>query len=245
VLAKVGTGYRTGGISLNANSAQTAQPFNEDEVTSYELGLKTELGEKARLNASVFYVDYTDVQQNLLSTDQNSCQPGNVNGGTGVIITCNLGDGESVGFEVDTVWQISESFGLSANVGYTDFTFDDPKTRRTLTPEYTYAVSGIYTSKIASMPLRGILSYTFGDDFFVTGDADIPEELTKLEGSRLLSLSIEMQITENLDLTLWGRNLLEDEYFNFSTGTTNDFAIFTGGFPGEPRTFGVELNYEF
>jgi len=244
--AKVGTGYRTGGISLNANSASTAQPFNEDEVISYELGLKTEIGENARFNASLFYVDFTDVQQSILSTDQNSCQPQNANGGTGVIITCNLGDAESLGFELDGVWQISDSFGLSANVGFTDFTFADPNTLRTSTPEYTYSMSGIYTSEIASRPIRAVLTYAAGDDFFTTSDnRDLPPGIATLEGYSLLSMSLGMQITDNLNLSIWGRNLTDEEYFTFATGAANAFAIFSAGRPGAPRTFGVDLNYEF
>jgi len=243
--AKVGTGYRTGGISLNANSQATTQPFNEDEVTSFELGLKTQLGSNARLNASVFYVDYTDVQQNVLSTDANSCQPNSQNAGTGVIITCNLGNAESSGIELDGVWQISDSFGISANVGYTDFTFDDSESLRLLSPEFTYSMSGIFTSQIGSMPLRAVVTYANSDDFFVTSDASIPENIRTIDGFSLLSARLSLQITDSLNLSLWGRNLTEDEYLRFGTGTVNDFAFFTSGLPGAPRTFGADLNYEF
>ncbi len=38
-------------------------PYDEEELTSYEIGLKTDLfNGSSRLNASVFYYDYSDFQ---------------------------------------------------------------------------------------------------------------------------------------------------------------------------------------
>ncbi len=242
--AKIGSGYRTGGISLNANSVETAQPFDEDEVLSYELGLKTEIGDNAQLNAAVFYVDYTDVQQNVLTTDANACarSPGSAQG---VIITCNQGDAKSSGFELDGVWQISDAFGISANVGYVDFSFKDSPSELLNAPEYTYSISGIYDSKIGNLPVRAVVTYEESDDFFVSSDVLVPQNLRTVEGYSLLNARVSFELSENLDLSVWGRNLAEDEYIQFATGNQNPFAIFSSAYLGAPRTFGADLSYTF
>ena len=41
-------------------------PFNSEELTSYEIGVKSTLADgNARLNAAVFYNDYTDIIMTL------------------------------------------------------------------------------------------------------------------------------------------------------------------------------------
>jgi len=242
--AKAGSGYRTGGISINANSRETAQPFDEDEVISYEIGLKTSIADQAQINASVFYVDFTDVQQNILSSDSAACfqTPGSA---TGVIITCNLGDASSSGFEIDGAWQITKNFAISANLGYVDFEFDDSSLVRTQTPDYAYSISGIYNSSIANLPVRAIVSYQESDDVTLSSDSAIPADLRTLEGYSLLNARISLQLTDNLEFALWGRNLAEEEYFEFSVANTNAFAIFSAGLPGAPRTYGADLSYKF
>src|SRR4030095_2875136 len=44
------------------NTSLARRPFASEEVTSYEIGFKSELGERVRLNAAAFLADYTDFQ---------------------------------------------------------------------------------------------------------------------------------------------------------------------------------------
>jgi iron complex outermembrane receptor protein len=77
--ASAGTGYKAGGVGPRPFNAGQAQPFGPEKVTSYELGLKTDLFDrKVRFNTAIFYNDFTDAQLVLLSCDQFN--PGGVSG---------------------------------------------------------------------------------------------------------------------------------------------------------------------
>jgi iron complex outermembrane receptor protein len=69
--ASVGTGYKAGGVGPRPFAAAQAQPFGPENVTSYELGLKTDLFDRrVRFNTAIFYNDFKDAQIVLLSCPQ-------------------------------------------------------------------------------------------------------------------------------------------------------------------------------
>lgn len=52
-------GFKSGGT----NSLDTSPPFDQEELWSYEAGIKSDwMGNRLRLNGSIFYYDYTDLQ---------------------------------------------------------------------------------------------------------------------------------------------------------------------------------------
>jgi iron complex outermembrane receptor protein len=66
-----GTGYKAGGVGPRPFNAQQAQPFGPETVTSYEIGLKTDLFDRRmRFNVAGFYNDFKDAQIVLLSCPQ-------------------------------------------------------------------------------------------------------------------------------------------------------------------------------
>jgi len=66
-----GTGYKAGGVGPRPFSAAQAVPFGPEKLTSYELGLKTDLFDRRlRFNTAIFYNDFTDAQLVLLNCPQ-------------------------------------------------------------------------------------------------------------------------------------------------------------------------------
>jgi len=66
-----GTGYKAGGVGPRPFSAAQAQPFGPEKLTSYEIGLKTDLFDRrVRFNTAIFYNDFTDAQLVLLDCPQ-------------------------------------------------------------------------------------------------------------------------------------------------------------------------------
>jgi iron complex outermembrane receptor protein len=66
-----GTGYKAGGVGPRPFNAEQARPFGPEKLTSYELGLKTDLFDRrVRFNTAVFFNDFTDAQIVLLSCPQ-------------------------------------------------------------------------------------------------------------------------------------------------------------------------------
>lgn len=238
--AKVATGYRSGGISLNANSAETAVPFKEDDVISYELGLKTRIGGVASIDATLYYSDYSDVQQNVNSTAPISCSPTL----RPIIVTCNLGDAEVKGLELEANWQITDSFGLRASYGYTDFEFKDVDLKLVFVPESTYALTATYDAVIAEVPVRAMLSYKESDKW-ISGDSVSVLEQATMDGYSLFDARITATLGEAIEVSVWGKNLTEDEYYSSALTAPTPVFFAWSGIAAPPRTYGVDLTYRF
>ena len=67
VYARFASGYRAGGINTTAISANVPRGFVADTTENYELGAKgTLLAGKVSYDASVYYIDWQDIQLNFL-----------------------------------------------------------------------------------------------------------------------------------------------------------------------------------
>jgi iron complex outermembrane receptor protein len=63
VYASTSTGYKSGGVSPRFYFVSHILPYNEEQVTAYEAGFKTDLFDRrVRVNGAVFLSDYTDQQ---------------------------------------------------------------------------------------------------------------------------------------------------------------------------------------
>jgi iron complex outermembrane receptor protein len=95
--ASAGTGYKAGGVSPRPFVATQAVPFGPEKLTSYELGLKTDLFDRrVRFNAAIFYNDFKDAQIVLLTCPQLSPTPQ-----TPCAVPQNAGDAKVKGVEVE------------------------------------------------------------------------------------------------------------------------------------------------
>jgi iron complex outermembrane receptor protein len=112
------TGFKGGGISPRPFSAAQAVPFDPEELESYELGVKSDLFDRTlRINASVFYSEYTDVQLTLASCPQYGV-------GLPCAVVANAGDAEVKGAELEVNYRPipglsidgSYSFDLSTSI---------------------------------------------------------------------------------------------------------------------------------
>jgi outer membrane receptor protein involved in Fe transport len=115
VYGQVSQGFRPGQFNNpGAISFCGARPvIDDDELTNYEVGLKhrSEDG-TAIINASVFYVDWEDMQFNAFS---ETCP---------FPVLENVGAASSQGFELDFSWLLADHFKLQGGIGYTDAQLD-------------------------------------------------------------------------------------------------------------------------
>jgi outer membrane receptor protein involved in Fe transport len=115
-------GYRDGGSNSIAEcppppfapgNVACGQPneldFDPDTTTNYELGLKSIfLGNALLLNASLFFVEWDDVQ--VRSTSFSGSIPTTINGNKA----------ETSGVELDLQWQIADNWRIAAGYSYTE-----------------------------------------------------------------------------------------------------------------------------
>lgn len=111
------TGYRSGGFNPRATNVASFQtPFDEEEITSLELGWKTEwFDNRLRFNGAVFYLDYTDRQVSQF-------EAGSGGASTKVV---NAGEQAVDGFELDLIAVPVEGVTAMLSYGYSHAVFKE------------------------------------------------------------------------------------------------------------------------
>ena len=119
------TGFRGGGFSPRPANALQPVPFGPEDVTSFELGFKSEwLEHRVRLNADVFYMQ-DDGQQNF-KTDVDSS-------GATWFHELNAGNSINTGFEVELSARPIPNLQIDSSLGYLHYRLkDDEQSRTTL-----------------------------------------------------------------------------------------------------------------
>ena len=230
-------GYRAGGF--NPASLPGTEAYEEEHSWNIEGGLKT-LWANGRVitNASVFRIDWEDMQLNL----PNQFVPGQ-------FYIANAGSSASTGVELEATARAAQGIDVFGSFGYTHARFDDGVLIGTTdvggneivnTPDFTSAFGiqlshmlrpGLIVFGRAETSVHGAFFYdeanTEGQDTY---------SLTHLRGGVRFGLVV---------VEAWLRNAFDEKYIPvaFSYGT---FA--PSGFIGEmgaPRTFGVNLGVDF
>lgn len=116
--AAITTGFKPGGFAANEAVTLEGQRYDEERVTTYEVGAKTDwLGSRLRVNAAVYLNDYRDQQIGIQQQPAGSVTP--IPGIT------NAARVEVFGVELDGAWQMNENFTVSASYAFTDAVFDE------------------------------------------------------------------------------------------------------------------------
>lgn len=227
----------------------TASPtqVEPDTVENYEFGAKTQwLEERLTLNASVFNMDWVDLQTRTFL----SC---------GWVLDGNSQNGvTSTGVEVESSFQFTDAFLAGLNFSYIDATFeaDEPALivnagdRIQDVPEWQASVYGEYNFNVnASWEgfVRMDVQHTDGSysDFSRLSDGITRDPLSKRESTTLVNFRVSLT-SGAWDVAFFGRNLLNDieRQDRFTSAIIN-----VAGRPrypiNRPRSFGVEVQRHF
>lgn len=113
----IAEGFNAGGYNNRASTLAQALPYNQEKVTTYEAGLKTNWFEhRLKLNGTLFYNDYRGLQETAQVTSP-------VTGGL-VSVRSNVNAAHSDGFELETEAQPLDGLDLTGNVSYLWSRFD-------------------------------------------------------------------------------------------------------------------------
>jgi len=105
-------GFKSGGFGL-----ATGTSYDSETVDNYELGIKGDfLDDRLRASASVFFMDWQDVQVNVSDLDPNS--PTFLQ-----VFTQNAADAELYGFEAELTARPAEGFTVQLGIGYLETEF--------------------------------------------------------------------------------------------------------------------------
>jgi iron complex outermembrane receptor protein len=111
--ASVSKGFRAGGFNNRAVSLASTLPYNEENVTTYETGLKSDWwNNRARANLTVFFNDYKNLQQTATVISPVNDTP--------VSVRANAGSAHPEGFELETIVEPLDGLQWTNNVSYLD-----------------------------------------------------------------------------------------------------------------------------
>jgi iron complex outermembrane receptor protein len=109
VYGRIASGYRPGGPNSTLGAATVPASYNPDKTVNYEVGFKGQLFDnRLVVDASVFDIEWTDIQVSLLDPD------------TAMSYLGNGGKAYSRGFELSSSWTPIDHLTFSGNFAYTD-----------------------------------------------------------------------------------------------------------------------------
>ena len=258
VYATYATGYRAGG----ANSRSlTYTPFESEEVKSYEVGVKSMLFDRLRLNVAAFMMDRTNsqIEFSLVAPDPVSGSNRNT------VATVNApGTTDLNGLEIEGNFSITEDLGLTFSYAYMDTHVppaQNPFPQTAACPScgavqpvyiiYTpkHAVSGAldYIYPLGSGNLRAHLdgNYSTGTQSFEAFPLKTDDAL--IFNARLALANIDVGDGREMTISAWSRNIFDEAHIyrrspenRSGTNAIGDYANFN-----EPRTFGSEISFNF
>lgn len=260
--ATVAQGEKPGGINTTASANQPLMSpifqdfmagkltYDEETLLNKEIGIKTrQLDGRATFNLSIFHTDRDNAQLENWMWDADS--------GLWVGFLDSTGDATTFGLELESSLMVSERLELFASLGWLDTEVDSIETfdldqnafvtkqdrEQAKSPEYQYHVGARFA---LTENISGRLELEGQDDTFFGYYHD-----GQLDGYDLINGSLRWA-NEALAITLWGRNLGDEDYavhgLYFAVDPRDDFGAFTNQTYtqlGEPRTWGVDFSYDF
>jgi iron complex outermembrane recepter protein len=250
-------GLNNNGVPLDAagNVAVQLATVKPEDVKHIEIGLKTNPAPGLTANVTAFHTTIDDYQVNV------------VNGQVGVL-RGYLANAEQVtvqGVEFDGAAKLGDNFSLYGNVAWTDGKFetftgappaledsggaiqvvDASGTRLPGLSEWAVSIGGEYTQPGGFGGRTG--------EYFAAADVSYRSEFSSsptesdflnIDGYSLLNLRAGFRGDNGWDLFAWGRNVLDEAYFEILSQGGSSSGYYAG-LPGEPRTYGVTLRGSF
>ncbi len=244
-------GSKSGGINLTNVPAGISPTVGPETVDHFEIGLKSSLiNRRLILNAAAFHTTIRDYQTTILEPSRS------------ISYLTNGGKVRSRGAELELRYTPSRAFSLYAAGTYVDAKFLSFR-NAPCPPEYfgLQTVCDLSGRQIPGAPrwsfsAGGDLTVPFSDavDGYIGADYSYKSSFnsssnlssyTVVDGYSLVNARAGMRFLDGrIDLSVWGRNLFNKNYFTsltvagFNAGQVN-------GFLGEPRIIGVTLRARY
>jgi iron complex outermembrane receptor protein len=262
---RIATGFKSGGY--NADFVTQAQwdrglEFDEEEVTSHEIGIKGELWDRRlTFGAAAFYSKFEDyqVQQFLEATGSLA----------GAAVITNAAEVETKGLEIEMKAVVVENLVVDAAFGYLDAEFQDfpggdrdengkpinlAGNRLPGSSEYTFNLGVQYYLPVESINSEALfrIDYAYSSDIFGAGNNREEKKRTLEDGNTIDYLYLDDRTSVNAriglasmddtwSVSVWGRNLTDE-----NNGTIGEDIFGTYGIRDTlPRTYGIEFGYRF
>ncbi len=218
-------GFRTGGGGFDQVAA-APYTYEPEKASNFELFYKgTFLDGRLRLDANVFYTDFSD-QQVETQTDPLDWMSRRI---------VNAASAHSYGFEIEPSFDVTEQFTAFASIGYVHSRFDEFNDANLgdlsdlpfpEAPEWSVAFGGRYAF-LNGIYVGGDAKYTSS---YLARFGMLPHD--EIDPRIVVNLQAGYR-TEHWEINAFADNVFDEEYFVYND---NDFAATLG----DRRAFGVK-----
>ena len=247
-------GFKSGGFNARSITAPLWNPYDDQEVDSFELGFKSGFWDRrARLNVTAFYALNKDAQIQFNRVTASGWE----------VLLANAGDADIYGAEVEYVLRPVEGLELRGGLGITSYEYSevinpwtgvDEKDTRHLefSPKYNWNISGRYI-----FPSLGFATASARIDYVGYSDigfnTSIPDDYVVGQspyGLVHLRLALD-DITVGdmpgaIGVAFVGKNLTDTSYrVGGYRANVAGFGSYSANVYGDPRFFGGEISYRW
>lgn len=231
VFGKISRGYKSGGISPFIEADGSANKYDPEETTSYEIGAKaTSEDGRYTLAASLFYTDWKDQQAVIYTTPFTR-------------VYRNAAAATTKGFELEATAQLTDELRLLGGYGYTRASYDDfvddvmgmdyGGNPLPFTPKHSFNAGLRWQHEFTNaVMLTAGLDYTYRSSYSFTSDNSYRQSPTHIVDAHI---GIEK---DGWSALVWAKNLTDESYLKnyFNYSGTNMGVAATG------RTVGITLS---
>ncbi|MDZ4729043.1 MAG: TonB-dependent receptor [Xanthomonadales bacterium] len=247
--------HRSGGYNLRNTAIDTVNlgpgPFDQEAVTNYEIGFKSEISGRGRLNGALFYQTIDDMQREINLADPIA----------GVVqVIKNTADAEIWGFELDGVFALGADTVLLGSVGWIDASYStiffdlsgdgvidekDKALELPRAPELTWMIGLTNDLTLGDWGvLSSRISYAYRDDAFYTDN-----NLGFLLDQEILEAGLDLRTGDHWVFSLYGKNLLDSVNHGGDTQLPNVLGPVPVGGTFSPlmrgKVVGLEISYNY
>ena len=244
--ASISQGFKSGGFNGNfAFSDAQFNRFDEETLLAYEVGAKLGLlNRRLFWNTALFYYDYQDLQAvgSFITTVGGAA--------VNLFVLANLADARTYGFESDLWWRPDDHWDIKAGIGYLDAKFTNPRpgnealdgNRLTYTPQFSASGLVRYSAPVGSRLAGSIQVDGNYQTHYFTDVGNIP--ISRVKDRALFNTRIGLgDLDERWELAFWVKNIFDLEYTTYVNNLTSTRRVLKA--TGYPRTYGVQLRYNF
>lgn len=233
---KFSKGFKGGGFSgLLSGRQEQLNPYEQEELYAYELGIKANLFNRTLgINSAFFYYDYRDMQVFAIPLDA-------------LIPVSRLTNAEKatvLGMDASIIWQPIDELEINTNIGLLDHQIKDsrfndkdlpnaPKLSFSNIIRYEYSLSN-------NLTLTPMLMTSYQEETFKSVE-NTP--LIQSDSYWLLNTRVSIQQGVQWELAAWANNLTDEVYVIDSFDQSGQ-GIYIFNY-GMPRTYGLSLSYRF
>jgi len=238
-----GRGYRSGGYNSGQTKLFDAE-YAAETSNNYEVGIKTSTKDNRLVfNASAFIIDFDNQQQYVVTTGVSGLILGNY----------NLKKTKITGFEADVKWRTSKFLDVLAGYGKSKSEIkeggfagstDYSKYNGNITP---WVPASTY---YVALQNNSTLSKTIDLNVFVSlnGKGKTYWHENNIDASNpfsLLDARAGIIIHKKVGITLWGKNILDKQYYQEYYSKLVSGGGYDIGWRGLPGTYGIEVSVKF